>query len=226
VLREIERGVTNDIKFTIIRDRDSKGKIVIKFDTRQLFKYVIHHVDLSEAAKVRSVEIYLTVDGAPLDDKTGHVKIGFKICDKEAIDPITKRLIFNEDSDGPNPQSGKLCIPISMVLAKDNKQTYDKCLQPIFDDVDNIRTFSIPECEWLPFKIPEQQDMKSFQLCLKSGGACKGMNYFCHPCQLHSDNVQLPSQLLYGHCVVPHPTNRYHHCTHDIVYCGLAGENK
>jgi hypothetical protein len=124
VFREIEWDMTEEISFTSICDQDPKGKIVdgIKFDTRQLFKYLIHHFGLSDAVKVRSVQIALIVDGDPLDDKTGHVTIWFKICDKEAIDPITKRFIFNEDSDGLNLQSGKLYLPLAMILAKYKKK--------------------------------------------------------------------------------------------------------
>jgi hypothetical protein len=39
----------------------------------------------------------LTVDGAPLDDKTGHVTIGFKIVDEISIEPATGQTIFNEE---------------------------------------------------------------------------------------------------------------------------------
>jgi hypothetical protein len=77
----------------------------------------------------------LTVDGAPIDDKIRHVTIGFKICDKAARCPIMKVLIFNEEKEGPNLQSGKFCFPVAMLLAKDNKETYNKYLREIFNDV-------------------------------------------------------------------------------------------
>jgi hypothetical protein len=91
VFCQIEKEIKQEINFKIIRDRNAKGQIVdgIKFNVRQLFKYIIHHFGLSEEAKIRKVEIIITVDGAPLDDKTGHITISFKICDKDAVDPIT-----------------------------------------------------------------------------------------------------------------------------------------
>jgi hypothetical protein len=167
-----------EISFRAIRDRNAKGQIVdgIKFDTKQLFTYLVHHFGLSEESKVRQVEIALTVDGAPLDYKTSHIMIGFKICDKAARCPVTKLLIFNEEKEGPNIQSGKFCFPVSMPLAKDNKETYNKYFRDIFNDVQVLRSEGIPELGWLPFNIPELQDMKSFQLCLGRGRACKSTN--------------------------------------------------
>jgi hypothetical protein len=190
----------------------------IKFNVRQLFKYIIHHFRLSEEAKIRKVEIAITVDGAPLDDKTGHITIGFKVCDKDAVDPSTKQKIFNEDDDSPNLQSGKFCFPVAMIFAKYDKQAYNKYLRDIFEKVDKLRNEGVPECEWLPFDISEPQDMTSFQLCLGRGGACKGMNYFCHLCQLHSDNVQLPNQLPCTCC----SSACYHHAMHDKFHCDEA----
>jgi hypothetical protein len=220
VFRQIEKEMKQEIYFKIIRDRNAKGLVVdgIKFNVRQLFKYIIHHFGLSDEAKIRKVEIAITVDGAPLDDKTGHITIGFKVCDKDAVDPITKKYIFNDDDDGPNLQSGKFCFPVAMILAKDDKQTYNKYLRDIFEEVDKLRNEGVPECEWLPFDIAEPQDMKSFQLCLGRGGACKGTNYFCHLCQLHSDNVQLPNQLPCTCC----SSACYHHAMHDKLHCDEA----
>jgi hypothetical protein len=165
VFCQIEKEMKQEIYFKIIRDRNAKGLVVdgIKFNVRQLFKY---HFGLSDEAKIRKVEIAITVDGAPLDDKMGHITIGFKVCDKDAMEPIMKKYIFNNDDDGPNFQSGKFCFPVAMKLAKDDKQTYNKYLRDIFEEADKLRNEGVPECEWLPFDIAEPQDMKSFQLCL------------------------------------------------------------
>jgi hypothetical protein len=73
-----------------------------EISSKHLFTYLVYHFGLSEEVKVHQVEIALTVYGAPLDDKTGHVTIGFKICDKAAGCPITKLLIFNEEKEGPH----------------------------------------------------------------------------------------------------------------------------
>jgi hypothetical protein len=135
-----------------------------------------------------------------LDDKTGHVTIYFKICNKDVIDSITGKLIFNEDKDGPNLHSGNNCYPLGMFLLKDNKKLYNIYVRMIFEDVNILRTEDVTKLGWLPFNIMEPQDTKSFQLCLGRGGACKGTNYFCHMCQLHSDSVQLPNQVACEKC--------------------------
>jgi hypothetical protein len=36
----------------------------------------------------------VTVDGANLDANSGHVTIGFKICDKSEKDPLTGKYIY------------------------------------------------------------------------------------------------------------------------------------
>jgi hypothetical protein len=128
VFRKIEIEMKDEISSKVIRDRNATGQIVdrIRFYTKQLFTYLVHHFGLSEEEKVRQVEIALTVDGAPLDDKIGHVTSGFKIWDKPAICPKTKLLIFNEEKEGPNLQSGKFCFPVAMILVKDNRKTYNK----------------------------------------------------------------------------------------------------
>jgi hypothetical protein len=100
-----------------------------------------------------------------------------------------------------------------MFLAKDNKETYNKYLREILNDVQVLRSEGIPELGWLPFDIPEPQDMKSFQLCLGRGGACKGTNEFCHSCQLHSESVQLPNQIAcqkYASAIRAAPPNSTH----------------
>jgi hypothetical protein len=73
VFRIIEKEMMTEIKYTLIHDQNAKGQIMdgIKFDTRQLFIFLIRHFGLSEEANKRSVQIVLTLDDAPLDDTTG-----------------------------------------------------------------------------------------------------------------------------------------------------------
>jgi hypothetical protein len=124
---------------------------------------------LNNFAKIRSVEICLTIDGAPLDGHTGRVTIGFKICDKEAKCPISGKYIYSELK---NMQSSKWAYLITMLLAKDNKGTYERYIRPISEFTEKMRTEGLGE--WLPCSIAEPQDMKSLQLYLTRGGAAKG----------------------------------------------------
>jgi hypothetical protein len=56
----------------------------------------------------------------------------------------------------------------------------------------------------IPFLFLKPQDMKSHQLCLGVGGACKGPGvvHFCHLCSRTSDDIAVPNQILCEACVV------------------------
>jgi hypothetical protein len=45
-----------------------------------------------------------------------------------------------------------------MLIAKDDKDTYDKCMQDIFKFCDRLCPEGLDE--WKPFKIADPQDMK------------------------------------------------------------------
>jgi hypothetical protein len=116
----------------------------------------------------------ITVDGAKLEDKVHHVTIEFKICDKRACDPITGELIFYENlpyGEEGNMQSAEWCFRLMVIIAKDNKGTYDKHFRDFFAFCDKVRTTSING--WKPFLISDPQDMKSTQIVLDRGGAAK-----------------------------------------------------
>jgi hypothetical protein len=105
---------------------------------RARFDYLIELFGLSDDAKVRNVKIYVTVDGAKLVDNSGHVTIEFKICDKRAKYPVTGKYIYT-NAEGEkdyehmdNLQSGARFFHIIYILAKNNKEMYEKYLRPTF----------------------------------------------------------------------------------------------
>jgi hypothetical protein len=203
--RDIEKIMQEEINFTVINDRLKKKHVDgVKFGTEQLFRYLVHHFGLSEKAKHTSVEFVITVDGAPLDDHCGHVTIGLKIVDQDAIDTISGKNIFYELD---NMQSCTWCFPIMMLIAKYDKDTYDKYLRDIFEFCDRLRTEGLDE--WKPFKITDPQGMKSLQLCLTRGGAAKWKHYCCHLCQIHSDDIALCNETT-GACTYAHTADNGH----------------
>jgi hypothetical protein len=180
-----------------IRERHEE-KIVdgIQYDTEKLFTYLVNAFHLGELAKHETVEMAIIVDRAKLDDKVHHVTKGFKICDNRACYPITGELIFDEnlyDGEEGNMQSAEWCFPVMVILAKDNKGTYDKYFHDIFAFCDQMRTTSING--WKPFRISDPQDMKSTQIVLDRGGAAKVKENFCHLCYCTSTNLALQSKL-------------------------------
>jgi hypothetical protein len=112
-----------EINFEVINERFN-NKVVdgVRFGVEQLqfHSLVIQHVGLSEKAKRRTVEFMITCDWAPIDAATGHLTVGFKIVDKDAVCPISGKHIFREIG---NIQAGKLCFPILILIANDNKAT-------------------------------------------------------------------------------------------------------
>jgi hypothetical protein len=100
----------------------------------------------------------------------------------------------------PTIQSSKNAFPITSIIAKDNKATYNKFLRHNFEFGQELRDVGIPELGWKPFRVSEPQDMKSSQLCMNRGGAAKQIPYFCHLCQKHSDYIARPNQIVCGKC--------------------------
>jgi hypothetical protein len=99
----------------------------IQFDMRAIFYYLIESFGLNDYTKVRNVEMYVTMDGAKLDDNSGHVTIGCKICDKRSEYPVAGKYIYandevhDDDEHVDKLQSGAWCFPILYILARDNK---------------------------------------------------------------------------------------------------------
>jgi hypothetical protein len=84
------------------------------------------------------------------------------------------------------------------ITTKDNKSTYNKLLQHIFEFGQELRDATVPELGWKPFNVSEHQDMKSSQLCINRGDATKQISYFCHLCQKHSDDIARPNRMARG----------------------------
>jgi hypothetical protein len=67
-----------EISITVINDKFKKKHVDgVKFDTEQLFRYLVHQFWIYEKAKHTSVEFSITVDGAllifpPALNPTGH----------------------------------------------------------------------------------------------------------------------------------------------------------
>jgi hypothetical protein len=193
----IDKEMMREINIDVINDKIN-NKVVdgVRFDVEHLFHHLVTLFGLAEKAKRGKVEFAITRDGAPPDDLIGYLTIGFEIMDKDAVCPIRGKNIFHQLG---NMQADKWCFTILMILAKDDKATYDKYLRDFLKFCEEISEKGLGD--WKPFKIADPQDMKSLQLCLTRGGAPKGMHFFCHLCQLHSDDISLTNQVTccYGH---------------------------
>jgi hypothetical protein len=142
-----EKEMQKEIELVSIKARDADTTVDgIKFEMRALFAYLIKAFSIGEEVKWHIVEISITVNGAKLDSNTHHVTIGFKLWDKISHYPISGKFLFPNEagmSDSQhldNKQSGAWCFPIIAVLAKDNNDTYEKCLRAIFEFGQELRT--------------------------------------------------------------------------------------
>jgi hypothetical protein len=120
----------SEIGWTVISEKHS-DKLVdgINFDHGKLFTYLIEKFHLGEIAKTSSVEMSITVDGATLDDHVHHVTLGFKICDARACDPVAGELFFDQskaEGEEGNLQSASWWLSVICIIAKDDKNTYEK----------------------------------------------------------------------------------------------------
>jgi hypothetical protein len=83
-------------------------------------------------------------------------------------------------------------------MAKNNKETYERDIRPIFQLTEKLRTEGLGE--WLPFSVAEPQDMKLLQLCLTRGGAAQGKSFLCHLCHIYSDDITVQQQVCCSGC--------------------------
>jgi hypothetical protein len=90
--REIESTMSKEIPMMEIKQM-MDGKLVegVKFNTKKLVAYLVRHFGLEQYATYGTVEMTITVNAAKLEENATHVMIGYKIVDKQARVPITKR---------------------------------------------------------------------------------------------------------------------------------------
>jgi hypothetical protein len=148
VHRAVEREMQTKVAFKLIGERHDDMLINgVQLNVKELLIYWIKHFGLEEKARASGCEIAMMVDGAKLDDYCIHVICGFKMTDKDARDPLTGKLIL------PTIQSSNNYFPITSIIAKDNKSTYNKFLQHIFEFGQELRDDGIPELGWKPFRV-------------------------------------------------------------------------
>jgi hypothetical protein len=120
-------------------------------------------------------------------------------------------------------QSGAWCFPNLAVIAKNNKDTYEKYLRAIFKFGEELRHDGFNDnCEgWRQFKVSEPHDMKSYWLCLKRGGTMKapGIIHFCHLCQCRSNDIALPNMVP---CLFDFRSDGKNRCFHLPVIVGAC----
>ncbi len=68
-----------------------------------------------------------TVNGGDLAWKLTQVSTGITMVDPKTKDPLSGELLFGE-SGHSNVQSRNICYPLHIIIAKDNKELYQRHL--------------------------------------------------------------------------------------------------
>jgi hypothetical protein len=155
VHRAVEQEMKKKVAFKLIGERhDDMWIDGVQLNVKEFLIYLIKHFGLEEKARASGCEIDITVDGVKLDDYCIHATCGFKMTDKDARDPLTRKLLL------PTIQSSNNDFHTTSSIAKDNKTTYNKFLRHIFEFGQELRDDGILELGWKPFRVSEPQDMK------------------------------------------------------------------
>jgi hypothetical protein len=196
----VEREMKMKVSFKVIGERHGDMWIDgVQLGMKEILIYLIEHFGSEENARATGCEIAIMVDGSKLDNYCIHVTCGFKMTDNDPRDTL--------EVDEKDPlERGKFMLqtfqlyknafPITSIIAKDNKSTYNKFLHHIFEVVQEFSDVGVPELRCKPFRVSEPQYMNISQLCMNA----KQIPYFCHLFQKHSDNIGRPNQMPCGKC--------------------------
>ena len=84
---------------------------------------------MSDAAKMKNIEFVQAMDEANLSKHESHTLMGYLIVDEEARDPITNKILFDDNGSG-KLQSCQYYFPVKMVFCRETKQVVT-----VFSDV-------------------------------------------------------------------------------------------
>jgi hypothetical protein len=143
----------------------------VKFDFNKLLDYILRIFKLNDISVAEGgVQSCITLDGADLSHNVMHMTAGIKITDPPAIDRLTG--IPLGMFGATQVQSGKLCLPFKIIVAKDSKTLNHDRFEDIFTffvDLNNeVDSSGNPK-----FDVVSPQDFSSFWKCLQRGGAAK-----------------------------------------------------
>ena len=165
-------------------------KDIVKF-TKLLFKAF----NLDEAAKNRSIDIALTLDGSSLTNNLLFVMAGIKMIDIAARDPRTGKYKLKPVNDKNFVQQSRTdCFPFKFCMGKETATMYQEEFREMFDifnkaSKDGQTIFQ----DWKKLNFSSPADMAAIQKCLGIGGAAKVMKFFCHCCPITSREISTPN---------------------------------
>jgi len=117
-------------------DEANGGGEYIQWDPQHLLSGMIKAYQLTEVAKVRPVEIHVSIDGAMLSKNWNHLTAGVKQGDSAAFCPRRQQLIYG-NTDNTMIQSRDHCFPFIIAMVRETKKSVD-WMRPRLELLDTI----------------------------------------------------------------------------------------
>lgn len=138
----------------------------------------------------------LAGDGAELTSDVSHCTVHLKVADCDAVDPFTKKRLFDEEEKYFLMQSRDHCFPVMSYIGKDSKESVQEHVGPLYEKLSNV----IAQHN-LNVTVVYCGDMKWHWNATGMGGGCKNKALFCHYCDMHTDELHSPSQSSCERCL-------------------------
>jgi len=167
---------------------DTGGEFV-EWEPEEMIAMVIKGFGLDQQAKERSITIHQAMDGAQLSKNITHVTYGFKMADRGAFCPFSKKPLFCGNEDAASVQSRNNCFPLKIVMERESNKIVD-LMRPIISAVKNM---AAPGKKWMganqPIHAPLNSDMSATWKIFQVGGAAKRDEQPCHCCAIRSNDL-------------------------------------
>jgi len=165
------------------------GGEFVEWVPQQMISMVIKGFGLEEEAKKRSISIHQAMDGAQLSKNITHVTYGFKMADRGALCPFSKKPLFGGNDNEASIQSRNNCFPLKIVMERESNDVVD-LMRPI---ISIVKSMTNPGQKWMgdnePINAPMNSDMSATWKIFQVGGAAKRDAQPCHCCAILSDDL-------------------------------------
>jgi hypothetical protein len=176
---------------------------VVSFDTPTVVKLVVGACGLRQAAKERRLCKPQSCDTTNITKNMSICMYGFKVVDRAAICPVSKRPLWLQAEEGVQTQSliqsCENSIPTKLIIGKETNEMVRWALTDNFKEMEleNALTFddtsTILGEGYKPLLCPVDADKKMHWCGLDSGGAAKVVNQPCPCCATISDDLANPN---------------------------------
>jgi hypothetical protein len=165
------------------------------------------------------IRLAATIDGGALTCHKGFIIYGIKFVQREFVNLILGKEMFDGDEDDVNGvQSVRLIQMLGFCQGDDNLAHNKRLADVFFKELHKIEEdgyYYVPEMDkYFLFEIIYVMDLKAQWLCCESGGASYCVRFFCNHCPCRPETRHFPSYRRCPQCVANHPPNTGKVCRH------------